>query len=96
MQMIHIDDHVADLRAVEQGLLGSFGNVSLDMCAIVDRWVVTLTPRRPGFLLDLTTIVCRQVRSQLLRARRPLLADLERLQLQLQRHWLHRRHLPHL
>lgn len=39
MQMIHIDDHVADLRAVEQGLMGSFHNVSLDMCAIVDRCV---------------------------------------------------------
>lgn len=39
MQMIHIDDHLADLRAVEQGLMGSFENVSLDMCAIVDRCV---------------------------------------------------------
>nr|XP_057930020.1 contactin-associated protein-like 2b isoform X1 [Doryrhamphus excisus] len=39
MQMIHIDDHLADLRAVEQGLIGSFENVSLDMCAIVDRCV---------------------------------------------------------
>lgn len=37
MQMIHVDDHPADLRAVEQGLIGSFENVSLDMCAIVDR-----------------------------------------------------------
>uniref|UniRef100_A0A672ZSF8 Contactin associated protein like 2b n=1 Tax=Sphaeramia orbicularis TaxID=375764 RepID=A0A672ZSF8_9TELE len=39
MQMIHIDDHLADLRAVEQGLIGTFENVSLDMCAIVDRCV---------------------------------------------------------
>uniref|UniRef100_A0A3B3ZNM0 Uncharacterized protein n=1 Tax=Periophthalmus magnuspinnatus TaxID=409849 RepID=A0A3B3ZNM0_9GOBI len=39
MQMIHIDDHLADLKAVEQGLMGSFENVSLDMCAIVDRCV---------------------------------------------------------
>lgn len=39
MQMIHIDDHLADLRAVEQGAMGSFENVSLDMCAIVDRCV---------------------------------------------------------
>ncbi|KAM7378664.1 hypothetical protein PAMP_004273 [Pampus punctatissimus] len=39
MQMIHIDDHLADLRAVEQGLIGSFENVSLDMCAIIDRCV---------------------------------------------------------
>lgn len=37
MQMIHVDDHPADLRAVEQGLIGSFENVSLDMCAIIDR-----------------------------------------------------------
>lgn len=39
MQMIHIDDHLADLRGVEQGLIGTFENVSLDMCAIVDRCV---------------------------------------------------------
>ncbi|KAM9718673.1 contactin-associated protein-like 2b [Menidia menidia] len=39
MQMIHIDDHLVDLRAVEQGLIGTFENVSLDMCAIVDRCV---------------------------------------------------------
>uniref|UniRef100_A0A8D3BC34 Contactin associated protein like 2b n=1 Tax=Scophthalmus maximus TaxID=52904 RepID=A0A8D3BC34_SCOMX len=39
MQMIHIDDHLADLRAVEQGHIGTFENVSLDMCAIVDRCV---------------------------------------------------------
>ncbi|TWW73428.1 contactin-associated protein-like 2b [Takifugu flavidus] len=39
MQMIHIDDYPADLRAVEQGLIGTFENVSLDMCAIIDRCV---------------------------------------------------------
>ncbi|XP_062260924.1 contactin-associated protein-like 2b [Platichthys flesus] len=39
MQMIHIDDHLADLRAVEQGHMGTFENVSLDMCAIIDRCV---------------------------------------------------------
>ncbi|KAM9323054.1 contactin-associated protein-like 2b [Pholidichthys leucotaenia] len=39
MQMIHIDDHLVDLRAVEQGLIGTFENVSLDMCAIIDRCV---------------------------------------------------------
>uniref|UniRef100_UPI0037E7851E contactin-associated protein-like 2 n=1 Tax=Semicossyphus pulcher TaxID=241346 RepID=UPI0037E7851E len=39
MQMIHVDDHLADLRAVEQGLIGTFENVSLDMCAIIDRCV---------------------------------------------------------
>ncbi|XP_041660286.1 contactin-associated protein-like 2 [Cheilinus undulatus] len=39
MQMIHVDDHLADLKAVEQGLIGSFENVSLDMCAIIDRCV---------------------------------------------------------
>lgn len=39
MQMIHIDDHLVDLKAVEQGLIGTFENVSLDMCAIIDRYV---------------------------------------------------------
>ncbi|XP_061696396.1 contactin-associated protein-like 2b isoform X2 [Syngnathoides biaculeatus] len=39
MQLIHIDDHRADLKAVEQGLIGIFENVSLDMCAIIDRCV---------------------------------------------------------
>ena len=39
MQMIHIDDHLADLRAVEQGSIGTFENVSLDMCAIIDRYM---------------------------------------------------------
>uniref|UniRef100_A0A4W6CA27 Contactin associated protein 2b n=1 Tax=Lates calcarifer TaxID=8187 RepID=A0A4W6CA27_LATCA len=39
MQMIHIDDHLVDLRAVEQGHIGTFENVSLDMCAIIDRCV---------------------------------------------------------
>ncbi|XP_034410981.1 contactin-associated protein-like 2b isoform X3 [Cyclopterus lumpus] len=39
MQMIHIDDHLADLRALEQGLIGTFENISLDMCAIIDRCV---------------------------------------------------------
>lgn len=39
MQMIHIDDHLMDLKAVEQGLIGTFENVSLDMCAIIDRSV---------------------------------------------------------
>ncbi|XP_034038246.1 contactin-associated protein-like 2b [Thalassophryne amazonica] len=39
MQRIHIDDHPADLRALEQGQIGSFENVSLDMCAIIDRCV---------------------------------------------------------
>uniref|UniRef100_A0A8C7X6B3 Contactin associated protein 2b n=1 Tax=Oryzias sinensis TaxID=183150 RepID=A0A8C7X6B3_9TELE len=39
MQMIHIDDHLVDLRAVEQGLIGTFENVTLDMCAIIDRCV---------------------------------------------------------
>ncbi|KAJ3594580.1 hypothetical protein NHX12_003887 [Muraenolepis orangiensis] len=39
MQLIHVDDQLADLRAVEQGLIGTFENVSLDMCAIIDRCV---------------------------------------------------------
>lgn len=39
MQMIHIDDHLVDLKAVEQGLIGTFENVSLDMCAIIDRYI---------------------------------------------------------
>lgn len=42
MQMIHIDDHLADLRALEQGLIGTFENVSLDMCAIIDRYHLKL------------------------------------------------------
>lgn len=42
MQMIHIDDHLADLRAVEQGQIGTFENVSLDMCAIIDRYLRAL------------------------------------------------------
>ncbi|XP_036374731.1 contactin-associated protein-like 2 isoform X2 [Megalops cyprinoides] len=37
MQLIHVDDQLADLPAVEQGMLGVFENVSLDMCAIIDR-----------------------------------------------------------
>ncbi|XP_043989360.1 LOW QUALITY PROTEIN: contactin-associated protein-like 2b [Gambusia affinis] len=39
IQMIHIDDHLVDLRAVEEGHIGTFENVSLDMCAIIDRCV---------------------------------------------------------
>uniref|UniRef100_A0AAR2JAD3 Contactin associated protein 2 n=1 Tax=Pygocentrus nattereri TaxID=42514 RepID=A0AAR2JAD3_PYGNA len=37
MQLIQVDDQLADLTAVEQGRLGAFENVSLDMCAIIDR-----------------------------------------------------------
>ncbi|XP_036413819.1 contactin-associated protein-like 2a [Colossoma macropomum] len=37
MQLIQVDDQLADLNAVEQGRLGAFENVSLDMCAIIDR-----------------------------------------------------------
>lgn len=37
MQLIHVDDQLADLLAVEQGRVGAFENVSLDMCAITDR-----------------------------------------------------------
>lgn len=37
MQFIHVDDQLVDLQAVEQGQLGSFANVSIDMCAIIDR-----------------------------------------------------------
>uniref|UniRef100_A0A8K9X300 Contactin associated protein 2b n=1 Tax=Oncorhynchus mykiss TaxID=8022 RepID=A0A8K9X300_ONCMY len=39
MQLIHVDDQLADLVAVEQGNMGTFENVSLDMCAIIDRCV---------------------------------------------------------
>ncbi|XP_078233557.1 contactin-associated protein-like 2 isoform X2 [Pogona vitticeps] len=39
MQLIHVDDQLVDLHAVEQGKLGSFANVSIDMCAIIDRCV---------------------------------------------------------
>lgn len=37
MQLIHVDDQLVDLHAVEQGKPGSFANVSIDMCAIIDR-----------------------------------------------------------
>lgn len=37
MQLIQVDEQPVDLAAVEQGMLGAFENVSLDMCAIVDR-----------------------------------------------------------
>ncbi|MEQ2300920.1 Contactin-associated protein-like 2 [Ameca splendens] len=39
IQMILIDDHLVDLQAVEEGRIGTFENVSLDMCAIIDRCV---------------------------------------------------------
>ncbi|GAB0184091.1 contactin-associated protein-like 2 [Grus japonensis] len=38
MQFIHVDDQLVDLHAVEQGQLGSFANVTIDMCAIIDSW----------------------------------------------------------
>ncbi|XP_029003188.1 contactin-associated protein-like 2a isoform X1 [Betta splendens] len=37
MQAILVDDQPADLHAVEKGTVGAFENVSLDMCAILDR-----------------------------------------------------------
>uniref|UniRef100_A0A667YI79 Contactin associated protein 2 n=1 Tax=Myripristis murdjan TaxID=586833 RepID=A0A667YI79_9TELE len=37
MQAILLDDQPADLHAVEKGIVGAFENVSLDMCAIIDR-----------------------------------------------------------
>ncbi|XP_076014443.1 contactin-associated protein-like 2a [Genypterus blacodes] len=37
MQAILLDDQPADLHAVERGVVGAFENVSLDMCAIIDR-----------------------------------------------------------
>uniref|UniRef100_A0A8D3DXA4 Contactin associated protein 2 n=1 Tax=Scophthalmus maximus TaxID=52904 RepID=A0A8D3DXA4_SCOMX len=37
MQAILVDDQPADLHAVEKGIVGAFENVSLDMCAILDR-----------------------------------------------------------
>ncbi|MCJ8745204.1 hypothetical protein PDJAM_G00127740 [Pangasius djambal] len=39
MQLIHVDEQLVDLHAVEQGMMGSFENVSLDMCALIDRCV---------------------------------------------------------
>ncbi len=44
MQLIQVDDQLADLTAVEQGRMGAFENVSLDMCAIIDRSEPTLLP----------------------------------------------------
>ncbi|XP_038839813.1 contactin-associated protein-like 2, partial [Salvelinus namaycush] len=37
MQAILLDDQPADMHAVEKGIVGAFENVSLDMCAIIDR-----------------------------------------------------------
>ncbi|XP_039186083.1 contactin-associated protein-like 2 [Crotalus tigris] len=37
MQFIHVDDQLVDLHAIEQRKLGSFANISIDMCAIIDR-----------------------------------------------------------
>ncbi|XP_040921380.1 contactin-associated protein-like 2a [Toxotes jaculatrix] len=37
MQAIVVDDQPADMHAVEKGTVGAFENVSLDMCAIIDR-----------------------------------------------------------
>ncbi|XP_034717474.1 contactin-associated protein-like 2a isoform X1 [Etheostoma cragini] len=37
MQAILVDDQPADLHSVEKGTMGAFENVSLDMCAIIDR-----------------------------------------------------------
>ncbi|XP_049420598.1 contactin-associated protein-like 2a [Epinephelus fuscoguttatus] len=37
MQAILVDDQPADLHEVEKGTIGAFENVSLDMCAIIDR-----------------------------------------------------------
>lgn len=37
MQLFHVDDQLVDLHAVEQGKLGQFTNINIDMCAIIDR-----------------------------------------------------------
>lgn len=37
MQAILVDNQPADLHAVEKGTVGAFENVSLDLCAIIDR-----------------------------------------------------------
>ncbi|XP_061110174.1 contactin-associated protein-like 2 isoform X1 [Conger conger] len=37
MQLIHVDDQLADLTSVDRSELRFFENVSLDMCAIIDR-----------------------------------------------------------
>ena len=58
MQMIHIDDHLADLRAVEQGLIGTFENVSLDMCAIIDRYSLKVSGCSTAWSQRLTQSVC--------------------------------------
>uniref|UniRef100_A0AAY4AQI3 Contactin associated protein 2 n=1 Tax=Denticeps clupeoides TaxID=299321 RepID=A0AAY4AQI3_9TELE len=39
MQLIHVDDQLVDLQAVEQGAPGTFENIGLNMCAIIDRCV---------------------------------------------------------
>ncbi|KAM7325705.1 hypothetical protein ACRRTK_015958 [Alexandromys fortis] len=37
MQLIQIDDQLVDLNEVAQRKPGSFANVTIDMCAIIDR-----------------------------------------------------------
>ncbi|XP_069504410.1 contactin-associated protein-like 2 isoform X2 [Ambystoma mexicanum] len=37
MQLIHVDEQLVDLHAIEQGNPENFANVSIDMCAIIDR-----------------------------------------------------------
>ncbi|XP_044151374.1 contactin-associated protein-like 2 [Bufo gargarizans] len=39
MQLLHVDNQLVDLHAVEQGKHGSFENITIDMCAIIDRCV---------------------------------------------------------
>ncbi|KAF4795884.1 hypothetical protein TURU_089406 [Turdus rufiventris] len=51
MKSIHVDDQLVDLHAVEQGELGSFANVTIDMCAIIDRRGPYLGDGDDGFKL---------------------------------------------
>ncbi|KQK73939.1 hypothetical protein AAES_162566 [Amazona aestiva] len=51
MQFIHVDDQLVDLHAVEQGQLGSFANVTIDMCAIIDRLLLLMDLLRAEVIL---------------------------------------------
>ncbi|XP_039609246.1 contactin-associated protein-like 2a [Polypterus senegalus] len=37
MQLIYVDNQLVDLHSLEQRKVGSFENISIDMCAIIDR-----------------------------------------------------------
>ncbi|KAG2458091.1 CNTP2 protein, partial [Polypterus senegalus] len=44
MQLIYVDNQLVDLHSLEQRKVGSFENISIDMCAIIDRCLYSLEP----------------------------------------------------